>query len=183
MMKGFQRVIHEETYGFDIRWQLAMLLMLPIPRYTGGRVRSRIMRWLGFQVGPGTMIWDTPLLIGDNNLRAKLTVGDYCLISIGCYIDLAAPISIGNHVGLSPETMLLTGDHQVDNPGNRVGMMKPRPVSIYDGAWLGSRCIILPGVIVGEGAVVGAGAVVTKDVPPHTLVAGIPAVFIRELPR
>ncbi|WP_409014249.1 MULTISPECIES: acyltransferase [unclassified Arcicella] len=48
-------------------------------------------------------------------------------------------------------------------------------VTIKKFAWLGSRCILLPGVTIGEGAVVAAGAVVTKDVPPYTIVGGIPA--------
>ncbi len=61
--------------------------------------------------------------------------------------------------------------------------MEAHPVTICDGVWLGARCTILPGVTVGEGAVVGAGAVVNKNVPAHTLVAGVPAVCIRELPQ
>ena len=60
---------------------------------------------------------------------------------------------------------------------------KRAPVKISRGAWLGARCIILKGVTVGEGAVVGAGAVVTRDVPPWTVVAGNPAMIIRQIPE
>jgi maltose O-acetyltransferase len=56
-----------------------------------------------------------------------------------------------------------------------------RPVTIGNGAWLGARCTILPGVNVGEGAIVAAGAVVTHDVPANTMVAGVPARAIRDL--
>lgn len=182
MFNKIKELINEETYGFDLKWHLAKLLMLPIPRYSGGRVRTLILRVLGFHVGTGTMIWDTPQLYGDRNLHQNLTIGDFCLISIDTYWDLAAPISLGNYVGISPRIMLLTGAHDIGNPKNRVGKMRPSPVVICDGVWLGARCTILPGVTVGEGAVVGAGAVVTKDVPPHTLVAGVPAVRLRELP-
>ena len=52
---------------------------------------------------------------------------------------------------------------------------------IKDGAWLGARCTILPGVTVGEGAIVAAGAVVHRDVAPNTLVAGVPARVVKEL--
>ena len=176
-------LLSEETSGFDPRWQLAKLLMLPIPRYNGGRMRAYILRQLGFQVGRGTMIWDTPLLIGGKNLHTNIRIGDFCLISVGSYWDLAAPIRLGNFVGVSPETMLLTGTHRIHNPKNRVGGLEARPVIICDGVWLGARCIVLPGVTVSEGAVVGAGAIVTKDVPAHTMVAGVPAKFIRELPQ
>lgn len=183
MRSKLQSLLSEETNGFNFRWQLARLFMLPIPRNTGGRLRSLLMREFGFQVGRGTMIWDTPQLFGGKNLHKNISIGNFCLISIGSYWDLAAPIQLGNLVGISPETMLITGMHDIRNPKNRVGQMKAHPVTICDGAWLGSRCIVLPGVTVGEGAIVGAGAVVTKDVPPHTLVAGVPALFVRELPR
>lgn len=176
-------LIYEETYGFDPVWQLAKLLMWPIPPYTGGRVRTQVMRQLGFNVGRGTMIWDTPIFIGDKNIRAMVSIGNSCLLTIGCYWDLAAPIRLGNFVGVSPEVMLLTGSHDFHNPFNRIGKIDSHPVTICDGAWLGARCTILPGVTVGEGAIVGAGAVVTRDVPPHTLVAGVPAVCIRKLPE
>lgn len=183
MFRKFVTLLYEETYGFDPRWELAKLLMLPIPRYNGGRVRTLIMRMLGFDVGRETMIWDTPRMFGDRRLHKNLTIGASCLISIGTYWDLAAPIQLGNHVGISPETLLLTGAHDIGDPKNRVGGLVPRSVVICDGVWLGARCTILPGVMVGEGSVVGAGAVVTKDVPPHTLVAGVPAVWIRDLPK
>lgn len=178
-----QTLVLEETYGFDPMWEMAQILMLFIPPYTGGRVRTLIMRLLGFHVGKNTMIWDTPRLFGDRNLHRNICVGKSCLISVGTYWDLAAPIQLGNYVGVSPETMFLTGSHDIGNMNNRVGRMEACPVIICDGVWLGARCTILPGVTVGEGAVVGAGAVVTRDVSPHTVVAGVPAKWIRDLAR
>jgi acetyltransferase-like isoleucine patch superfamily enzyme len=181
MFRKLKLLLYEETFGFDPVWQLAKFLMLPFPLYTAGRIRTHLLRQLGFQIGQGTMIWDTPKFIGSKHTRAKVSIGDYCLLTIGSYWDLAAPIRIGNAVTLAPEVMLLTGTHDFHNPQNRAGKMEARPVTICDGVWLGARSMILPGVTVGEGAIVGAGAVVTKDVPPHTLVAGVPAVFIRKL--
>lgn len=184
MLRKMTTLIYEETiYSIDLHWKLAQLLMLPIPRYAGGRVRTLVMRMCGFQVGRETMLWDTPMMFGDRNLHKNISIGQACLISIDTYWDLAAPIQIGNCVGVSPQTMFITGFHSIGNAKNRVGRMESRPVVVCDGAWLGARCTILPGVTVGEGAVVGAGAVVTKDVLPHTVVAGVPAVFIRELPK
>lgn len=53
------------------------------------------------------------------------------------------------------------------------------PVVIGDGVWIGARATILKGVTIGDGAVVAAGAVVTRDVPAHSLVAGVPARVVR----
>ena len=59
--------------------------------------------------------------------------------------------------------------------------MHPKPIIIEDKAWLGSNVTVLPGVRIGEGAVVAAGAVVTKDVASNTVVAGVPAKFIKKI--
>jgi len=58
---------------------------------------------------------------------------------------------------------------------------KEGKIIIQDDAWIGAGAIILPNVTIGKGAVVGAGAVVTKDVPPYTVVAGVPAKEIKKL--
>ncbi|WP_410478930.1 DapH/DapD/GlmU-related protein [Pedobacter frigiditerrae] len=76
--------------------------------------------------------------------------------------------------------MLITGSHDVQSPN--FGYICAA-VTIDDYVWLGSRVTVLPGVHIGKGAVVGAGAVVTKNVPPFTIVAGIPAVKIGERNR
>ncbi|MBP9873243.1 MAG: hypothetical protein KBC60_04350 [Haliscomenobacter sp.] len=58
-----------------------------------------------------------------------------------------------------------------------------KPVILEDHVWLATRSMVLKGVRIGKGAVVAAGAVVTKDVPPYTVVAGVPAKVIKHLPR
>jgi acetyltransferase-like isoleucine patch superfamily enzyme len=55
------------------------------------------------------------------------------------------------------------------------------PIRIEDGVWIGSRVTVLPGVTIGAGAVIAAGAVVNRDVPPDTLVGGVPARVLRHL--
>lgn len=56
-----------------------------------------------------------------------------------------------------------------------------KPIRIEDKVWLGANVTVLQGVTIGEGAIVAAGAVVTKDVPPRTVVGGIPAKLLRAL--
>ncbi|NTU77964.1 MAG: acyltransferase [Chloroflexales bacterium] len=77
--------------------------------------------------------------------------------------------------------MILTSSHEIGPREHRAGEVMRAAVLIGDGAWLGPRSIILPGVTIGPGAIVTAGALVNKNVPPHTRVAGAPAKVVEEL--
>lgn len=74
---------------------------------------------------------------------------------------------------------IATLNHETD-PDDRASMWA-KPVTIKDKVWIGAHVTILPGVTIGEGAIVGAGAVVTKDVPPRTIVGGVPARVIKKI--
>ena len=67
-----------------------------------------------------------------------------------------------------------------DDEHEMEGRVRTAPIDIADNVWVGGRAIILKGVAIGDGAIVASGAVVTKNVPPRTLVAGVPARVIRE---
>lgn len=86
-------------------------------------------------------------------------------------------LTIGHHSDIASEVMIWTSQHDLNDPDMRA---IEKPVSIGDYVFIGPRAIILPGVSIGDGAVVAAGAVVTKDVPPKTMVAGVPAQKIGE---
>ncbi len=109
----------------------------------------------------------------------NLTLGDNVFINAGCCFDTTAPITIGDGVQMAYQVTLITGNHHIGPRSNCAGEHDAMPIVIGEGAWIGARDS-LAGVIIGAGAVV-AGAVVTKDVPPDTLVAGIPAKIIRPL--
>ena len=53
-------------------------------------------------------------------------------------------------------------------------------VTVEDDVWIGSNCVILPGVTIGCGSVIGAGAVVTKDIPPYSIAVGVPAKVLKQ---
>jgi acetyltransferase-like isoleucine patch superfamily enzyme len=78
--------------------------------------------------------------------------------------------------------MILTSSHELGPTMQRAGPLFRRPVRIGQGAWVGARSVVLPGVSIGDGAVVAAGSMVTKDVPPNVLVGGVPASVRRSLP-
>ena len=75
---------------------------------------------------------------------------------------------------------LITGGHPVE-PDKRRAYLTAAPITIERNVWIGAAATVLPGVHIGAGAVVAAGAVVTRDVPPATLVAGVPATVVRNL--
>lgn len=109
----------------------------------------------------------------------NLVIGKGTIIGDRAILDARYGIKIGCNVNFSTGVWIWTAQHDYNSPnfgcGNKCGK-----VIINNRAWLGPRCIIMPGVTIGEGAVVAGGAVVTKDVEPFTLVGGVPAKKIGE---
>jgi acetyltransferase-like isoleucine patch superfamily enzyme len=103
----------------------------------------------------------------------NLTLGRNVFINMACRFQDAGGITIGDGSLIGHGCTLTTLNHAVD-PDRRADMV-PAPVTIGRNVWLGAAVTVVPGVTIGDGSVVGAGAVVTKDVPPDTIVAGVPA--------
>ncbi len=109
----------------------------------------------------------------------RIRIGPHSVIGDTAFLDGRSGLEIGENVNIGSHVSIYTLQHDIDAPDfGEVG----GPVTIRDYAYIGSHAIILPGVTVGQGGVVGAGSVVTKDVEPYSLVAGIPARFIRPRP-
>lgn len=117
--------------------------------------------------------------------RGDLTIGGHSWISPGLTVHThpSAPIVIGSNCDIGPGVELIPGGHEIGASSRRAGLGTAKSIWIGDGSWIGARTIVLGGVCIGEGSVVAAGSVVIHDVPPHVLVAGVPARFKRELPR
>jgi maltose O-acetyltransferase len=156
-------------------------MMSCLPPYVGSRLRSAILRAAGFRIGAGTVFWGRPTIVGASGLNKLLTIGTDCWFNLNCYFDVSAEITIGDRVAVGQEVMILTNSHRIGDPSRRAGPLKASPVRVEEGAWLSTRCTILPGVTIGAGAVVAAGAVVTRSVAPGVMVGGVPARIIREL--
>jgi maltose O-acetyltransferase len=176
------RVVGEEFAGMHWRLLLARVLLAILPIHVGGRVRALGLRLAGFKIGHGTIMAGLPTVNGGRNIYKMLRIGSGCWLNVGCVLDLGASIIIGNRVSMGHGVMVLTGTHALGIPCQRAGRLYTKPVSIGDGAWLGARCTIFPGVKIGAGAVVAAGAVVTQNVPANMMVAGVPAHIIKKLP-
>lgn len=114
-------------------------------------------------------------------LGESLVVGDYVGMSEGCFIQVRGPVKIGSHVMFGPGVSIFSENHCFDDPNKRLTEQPTlrKGVVIEDNVWVGAKAIILDGVTVGTGSIVAAGCVVTKDVSPHSVVAGVPGKVIK----
>ena len=116
-----------------------------------------------------------------NNAVGDVIIGDHT--RIGLHNTIIGPVDIGNHVNLAQGITVTALNHNFSDTNKRIDEqgVSTNPVTIEDDVWIGANAVILPGVTIGEHSVVAAGAVVTKDVPPHSLVAGVPAKVIKNI--
>jgi acetyltransferase-like isoleucine patch superfamily enzyme len=115
--------------------------------------------------------------------NAGITVGDNSLLGEYCVIRGPGGVTIGHRVCISPLVQILAVNHVFDDPNKSIieQGITARGIRIEDDVWIGAGAIVTDGVTIGKGAVVAAGAVVTANVPPRTVVAGVPARVIREI--
>ena len=116
-----------------------------------------------------------------NNAVGDVIIGDHT--RVGLHNTVIGPVTIGSHVNLAQGITVTALNHNFAEKDIRIDEqgVSTNPVNIGNDIWIGANAVILPGVTIGDHAVVAAGAVVTKDIPPHTLVAGVPAKIIKEL--
>ena len=116
-----------------------------------------------------------------NNAVGDVIIGDHT--RIGLHNTIIGPVTIGSHVNLAQGITITALNHNFDNPEMRIDEqgVSTTPVILGDDIWIGANAVVLPGVSIGNHSVVAAGAVVTKDVPPHSLVAGVPAKIIKQI--
>jgi acetyltransferase-like isoleucine patch superfamily enzyme len=116
-----------------------------------------------------------------NNAVGDVVIGDHT--RIGLHNTVIGPVTIGSHVNLAQGITITALNHNFEDKSQRIDDqgVSTDPVIVGDDIWIGANAVILPGVSIGHHSVVAAGAVVTKDVPPHSLVAGVPAKIIKEI--
>ncbi|WP_281350458.1 acyltransferase [Roseovarius bejariae] len=136
---------------------------------------------LRIELGEQVAIRDGCQFGGNGTLR----VGDRTAINAECILTALDSIEIGSDVMLAPRVYILDVDHRFTDrsiPISKQGY-DVAPVTIGDGAWIGTGAVITKGVTIGEGAIVGANSVVTRDIPPFTIAAGLPARPIKKRPK
>jgi len=136
-----------------------------------------------FVIGDGAFISRGCVVSGK---AGALTLGPQVNLGVGCVLYSAPRLEIGAHTMLAANCYIGGGRYDAEAPRDRTiadHLLPGRGVSIGEDCWLGAGVIVVDGVTIGRGCVIGAGAVVTRDVPPFTIAAGIPARPIGERGR
>lgn len=115
------------------------------------------------------------------NVGEGIIIGNNVGISENCYIQVRGLVRIGNNVIFGPGVSVFSENHNFSCSAEYINLQGESRVgvTIEDGVWIGSGSIILDGITIGNNSIVAAGSVVTKDVQPYSIVAGVPAKFIK----
>ncbi len=140
----------------------------------------------GIEIGAGTIVMHGAILHVYNfrNMpQSCIKIGRDSLVGEYSVIRGQGGVHIGDRVYTSPFTQIIAVNHVFNDPDRPFVEqgITAQGIVIEDDVWLGAGAVITDGVTVGKGAVVAAGAVVTKDVPPHTVVGGVPAKIIKTI--
>ena len=182
-----------------VRWQRRSTPQIACWRIVN-TLRTLRLRWRGAVVGGGFRIAGGSSVVGASGIRAgcnvqigprarievhltehgigRLEVGnDVCILN-DVHIGAAGSVSIGSGCGVAAGCLIIDHDHDFSDPldwKSRNLRIVIAPVTLEDHVFLGERVAVLKGVRIGRGTVVGAHSVVTRDLPPFTMCAGIPA--------
>jgi maltose O-acetyltransferase len=139
------------------------LLKLFAKLLPGCGLRIRLLRMCGYVIGNSVYIGEDIIIIDD----------------LDRFGDPQSNLSIGDRAAISPRVTFVL--HTQPNESRIVPYVNSHkgPITIEVDAWIGTGAVILPNVTIGEGAVVGANSVVTMNVPPYTVVGGVPAHYIK----
>jgi len=140
----------------------------------------------GIEIGEDTIIMHGAVLHVYNFRglpHAGIKIGCNSLVGEYSVIRGQGGVEIGDRVYTSPFTQIIAVNHVFDDPSRPFvdQGITAEGIVIEDDVWLGAGAVITDGVRVGQGAVVAAGAVVTRDVPPYTVVGGVPARIIKKI--
>lgn len=159
------------------RWKEALWLVVSalffqhsLAVWNGAKIR--LLRLFGARIGRGVLVKPRVTI----KFPWKLTIGDHVWIGEGVWVDNLAEVRLGSHVCVSQGAMLLTGNHDYAKP---TFDLITAPIGVEDGAWIGARALVCPGVTLRTGAVLAAGSVATADLEAYGVYQGNPAVFKR----
>jgi acetyltransferase-like isoleucine patch superfamily enzyme len=177
------KALGEIGLGRAARFGFFTLAMVPYRVALFPQLRSLWLRLLGARIGAGAILHDVRFFNLYRRGLGGLSVGRDCFLGDECLIDLAEAVVLEDQVTLAERVLVLTHTNvgYQDHPLQRRFPPTAAAVVVEAGSFVGAGVILLPGVRVGRGSFVAAGSVVTEDVPPATLVGGVPARALRAL--
>ncbi len=116
--------------------------------------------------------------------QARIRIGAGTFLNLGVMVAAVELVEIGEHCMFANGCFITDGSHRFDDPEKPVpwqGFTTKGPTRIGDNVWCGANVVITSGVTIGERAVIGANSVVTKDIPAHSIAAGVPARVVRQI--
>lgn len=146
----------------------------------GTRARHEALRCAGLKLSPKVIVMG-PVTITPPGTGGRITIGSRSFLNSNIRFGGKGGVTIGRFAQIAPNVSFETSSHELAFEEGRSRGPITAPVVVHDHVWIGTGAIILPGVTIGRGAVVAAGAVVTQNVPPKTLVGGVPARVLREV--
>ncbi|MBQ8158202.1 MAG: acyltransferase [Prevotella sp.] len=164
------------------RWYIRLLAPLYQHRGRGSVIYSSVRMdtppYRRFSLGRKSVIESFSCV---NNAVGDVVIGDRT--RIGLHNTIIGPVTIGSDVNLAQGVVVTALNHNFSIKEETIGNqgVSTAQIIIDDDVWIGANAVILPGVHIGRHSVVAAGAVVTKDVPPRTVVAGVPATVIKNI--
>lgn len=150
----------------------------------GDNVQINALSKQGIKIGNNVSILSNTIIECTGvirNLGEELIIGNNVGIAQNCFIQVRGKVIIGDDVIFGPYVKLFSENHnyqKVDISIVKQGETR-LPVTIGNNVWIGTNATILGGVTIGEGSIIGAGAVVNKDIPPLSIVVGVPAKVIK----
>jgi acetyltransferase-like isoleucine patch superfamily enzyme len=177
------KALSEIGWGRALKFGVMTLAMVPYRLALFPQLRALLLRLLGASIGSRAVLHNVRFFNLYRRGLSGLRIGDDCFVGDECLLDLADEIQLGRQVTLAERVLILTHMNvgYRDHPLQGAFPAFAAPVSIEEGSFVGANVTILGGVRIGTGSFVAAGSVVTTDVPPGSLVAGVPARLIRSL--
>ena len=143
--------------------------------HTDEELIALMSRLVGYRVDDGFRLF--PPVYTDFGKNIK--IGKDVFVNSGCCFQDQGGVTLGDGCLVGHNVVFATLDHD-KRPGRR-GDMTAVPIVVGKDVWIGAHATILKGVTIGDGAIVAAGAVVTRDVPPNTIAAGVPARVVKTI--
>lgn len=143
-------------------------------------MRRALLRLAGVDIASSACVGGRGWIYGRGSLRIGARSWLSPEVTVFTHVD--AQVVICEDCDVGPGVRLVTGSHEIGGAVRRAGAGTAKPIYIGRGCWIGAYSTILGGVSIGDGAIVAAGAMVTKDIPAHSMCAGIPAVVKKSLP-